>query len=110
MLAIKLWPPQFVHQLVHLFCDNQAAITIFQARPGKDAFFRACARVIWQTCVQWDITFAVSHIPSAHLQETADSLSRFHLGQPYRDRVSSLIADKSISPHPDHLFTLSDDV
>ena len=31
-LAIKLWAPQFVHhQLIHLFCDNQATVTIFQA-------------------------------------------------------------------------------
>ena len=43
-LAIKLWAPQFVHQLIHLFCDNQAAVTIFQAGQGKDAFLQACSR------------------------------------------------------------------
>ena len=111
-LAIKLWAPQFMYQLIHLFCDNQAAVTIFQACRGKDAFLQTCAREIWQTCTQWDITLTVSHIPGAHLQETANALSRYHLGQPYQDRVSSLIADKGISLHsvPDHLFTLSDDV
>ena len=63
-------------------------------------------------CTQWDITFAVGHIPGAHLQETADTLSRFHLGQTYWDRVASLIADKGIHLHsvPDHLLTLPDDV
>ena len=29
-LAIKLWAPQFDHQLLHLFCNNQAAVSIFQ--------------------------------------------------------------------------------
>ena len=111
-LAIKLWAPHYMHQLIHLFCDNQATVTIFQAGWGKDAFFQACTRDIWQTCVQWVITLAVGHIPGGHLQETADALSRYHLGQPYQDRVSSLIIDKGISHHsvPDHLFTLSDEV
>ena len=111
-LAIKLWAPQFVHQLLHLFCNNQATVTIFQAGWGKDAFLHACARDIWQTCVQWDITLAVGHIPGAHLQETVDALSQYHLGPTYRDMVSSLISDKGISVYqvPDHLFTLSDDV
>ena len=46
-LAIKLWAPQFAHQLIHLFCDNHAAVTIFQARWGKDAFLQVCTREIW---------------------------------------------------------------
>ena len=105
-LAIKLWAPQFVHHLIHLFCDKQAAITIFQA------FLQAFPRDIWLTCGQRDITLAVGNIPGAHLQETADTLNCYHLDQPYQDRVSSLIADKGISLHsvPNHLFTFSDDV
>ena len=41
-LDIKLWTTQFAHQLLHLFCDNQATVTIFQASWGKDAFLQAC--------------------------------------------------------------------
>ena len=97
-LAIKWWAPQFVHQLFHLVCDNHAAV--FQADWGKDAFLQGCAaRDIWQTCAQWDITFTVSHILGAHLQETADTLSQYHLGPAYRDRVASLISDKGVSLH-----------
>ena len=109
---MKLWAPQLAHQLLCLFCDNQAAVTIFQVSRGKDLFLQACARDIWQRCAQWDITLAVGHILGPYLQETADALSRYHLGPTYRDRVFSLLKDKSISVHlvPDHLFTLSDDV
>ena len=30
-LAIKLWAPQLILQLLHVFCDNQAAVIIYQA-------------------------------------------------------------------------------
>ena len=81
--------PHFVHQLIHLYCDNQAAVNIFQAGRGKDDFLQAYLRDIWQMCAQWDISFAVGHIPCAYLQKSADALSCYHLGQPYQDRVSS---------------------
>ena len=74
-LAIKLWAVQFMHQLLHLFCDNQATVTIFQASQGKDSFLPACTRDIRQTCAQWDIALAVGHLQGAQLQETADTLS-----------------------------------
>ena len=99
-LAIKMWAPQFAHQLLHLFCDSQAAVTIFQAGRGKDSFLQACARDICQECSQCDITLAVDHILGADLQETADALSRYHLGPTYMDRVSSLLTYRSISLAP----------
>ena len=111
-MAIKLWSTQFAKQLLHLFCDNKAAVTIFQAGRGKDPFLQAGTRDIWQTCAQWDITLAVSHMPGELLQDTADALSRYHLGQIFQDRVSSLLNDKgmSLQPVPDHLFTLSNSI
>ena len=70
-LAIKLWAPQFAHQLLNLFCDNQATVTIFQVNRGKYSFLQACTRDIWQMCEQWNITLAVGLIPGVSLQETA---------------------------------------
>ena len=111
-LAIKLWDPQLIHQLLHLFCDNKVVVIIFQAGSGKDPFLKDCAMAIWQTCTQWDTTLVFRHILGASLQDTADTISRYNLGPTYRDRVSSLLKDKGIYLHPvpGHLFTLSDDV
>ena len=107
-----MWAPQFAHHLLHLFCDNQVAVIIFQAGWGKGPSLKACARDIWQTCAQWDITLTVGYILGSSLKDTADALSHYHLGPTYRDRVSLLPKGKGISLHPvpDHLFTLSDDV
>ena len=111
-VAITLCTPQFAHQLFHLFCNNEDAVTIFQADNGKVPFRQACTRDIWQVYAQRDITLKVGHILVELLSDTADDLRRYHLGQTYRDRVSSLPHDKSISLHavPDHRFTLSDKI
>ena len=71
-LAIKLWAPQFVHQLLHLFCNNQATVTIFQAGQGKDAFLQACARDIWQTCAQGTLPSqsATCRVPTSKILPT----------------------------------------
>ena len=57
----------------------------------------------------WDITPAVGHILGVNLTATANTLTRWHLGTIYRDRVSTLVKDKGITlyPVPGELFTLS---
>ena len=88
------------------------AVAIFQAGRGRDLFIQACARELWLTCAAWDITLAVGHVSGTFLEDTADALSRDHLGQPYRGRVEAMLASQGMAcvSVPDHLFTLSDDL
>ena len=98
--------PLTASQLVHLFCDNSAAVGIFQAGKGRDAFLLTCTRDILLTCTLWGITLVVGHILGAQFRDTADVMSRWHLGPVCRDRVSSLIKVRGITLQPvqDHLF------
>ena len=58
----------------------------------------------------WDVTLAVGHVLEGSLTSTADALSRWHLGQPYKDRVGILLKDDiSCINVPDELVYLSDD-
>ena len=111
MVGVKIWAPHFTGQLVHLFSDNATAVAIFQASKGRDAFIQACARDIWLTCTAWDITLAVGHVSGTSLEDTADALSHWQMGQPYHDRVDRLLATHNIQSisASDQLFHLSQD-
>ena len=93
VVAIKLWAPSFSNCLLHLFSDNPTAVAIFHVGRGRDCFLQACAREIWLTCAVWDITLAVGHV----LTGMADALSRYHLGQIYKDKVQLLLSDNNIT-------------
>ena len=104
MAAIKTRAKDFRNQLVHLYCHNKMTITIFQAGYGRDPFIQACAQQIWLVCTSNDITMAGGHIAWELLISSADALSRWHMGQQYKDHVNMLIKDKGeniISVPPD---------
>ena len=112
VVVVKLWTPRLSHQLVHLYSDNATAVAIFQAGRGRDEFIQACSREVWITCATWVYTLVVGHIPGSCLADTVDALSRWHLGQGFRDRVASLIASQGLHLHtvPDTLFVKPDTV
>ena len=112
VVAITLWAPSFSKSLVHLFSDNTTAVAIFHVGRGRDSFLQACAREIWLTCAVWDITLAVGDVSGASLTDTADALSRWHLGQVYKDKVHLLLSANNITctAVPPLLFTLSNDL
>ena len=58
---------------------------------------QVCIREIWLTCVEHQITLGVAHISGAVLEDLADLLSHWHLGQVYKDRVDRLVNDRDIA-------------
>ncbi len=107
--ALKLWAPGLRGNLVHLHSDSATAVAIMQVGRGRDSFLQACAREIWLTAALHDITLIVSHIPGRDLQDTADALSREHLGEPFTSRVTALLASGVSRVHmPKACFALSD--
>ena len=111
-VALRLWAHLFSHQLVHLFSDNAAAVSIFKAGQGRDPFLQQCARDIWLTCTKWDISLAIGHVPRDQLKDTANALSHWHLDSVYRDQVSKLVSvgDVTMYQVPDDVFSLSNDI
>ena len=95
-------------QAIHVYSDNATAVAIFQASRGQDDFIQACAREVCVTCATWGITLVVGHIPGSYLADTADALSRWHLGQRFRDKVASLIITQGLKLHtvPETMFVL----
>ncbi len=77
---------------MHLHSDSATAVAIMQVGRGRDGFLQACAREAWLTATIHDLTLVVSHIPGRELQDTADALSREHLGEPFVGRVAALLA------------------
>ena len=67
---------------------------------------------IWLTCAAWDITLAVGHMSGTSLQDTADVLSRWHLGPLCQSRVDVLLTSHNITcvEVPEELFRLSQDL
>ncbi len=43
-----------------------------------------------------DFTLVVHHIPGAQLQDTADALSRQHLGGQFKERVRRLVDEEGV--------------
>ena len=87
-------------------------MAIFHAGRGRDPFLQACAREIWLTCAVSDIILAVGHVSGASLTDTADALSRWHLGQVYKDKVQLMLSNYNIAciPVPPLLSSLSNDL
>jgi hypothetical protein len=88
--ALKLWAPDLTGRLVHLYSDSSTAVAVMQMGRGRDPFLQTCAREAWLTAALHDITLEVRHIPGEELLETADALSRQHLGGQFRERVEHL--------------------
>ena len=73
----KTWEEKFTGKLIHLFCDNDTAVNIFQVGWDKDTYIQACARQPWLICASYDITLAVGHIADEWLTSSADALSHW---------------------------------
>ncbi len=109
--ALKLWAPSLRGQLVHLHSDSATAVAIMQAGRGRNPFLQACAREAWVIAAINDLTLVVTHIPGRQLQDTADALSREHLGAPFTTRVAALLASGVTKVSmPRACFALSDSI
>ena len=56
-------------------------------------------------------TLAMGHVPSVTFTSMANALSRWHLGQAFKDKVDVLLRENDITciTIPDELFNLSND-
>ena len=85
LAAIQHWAPRCRG---HGFSTSTTAIAIFQARKGRDAFIQACARELWLSCAECDITLWISRMPGEDLTLTAGAVSCWHTSQHYIDHVN----------------------
>ena len=74
-----------------LHSDSVMAVAVFQPGRGRDPLIQACAREIWLLCTIHDITPSCVHTPRDQLTDTADTLSHYHMGGMFRDRVHQIM-------------------
>ena len=82
---------------MHLFSDSTKAVTIFQAGKGRDQFIQACTREIWLMFAGHEIILRFSHTLRMALEESADALSYWYMGQLFKDCVRKLIKDRGLT-------------
>jgi hypothetical protein len=76
LVAFRTWACKFKHATVKIFCDNVAAVSVFQTHRASDKILQAIARNIWLLAAIWDIKLHVEHIPGKD-NGVADLLSRW---------------------------------
>jgi hypothetical protein len=76
LFALRTWAHLFKGTAVRVFCDNSAAVSIFNTARGADPVLQAIARNIWLLAAAYDMKLDFQHIPGEHNQ-VADLLSRW---------------------------------
>ena len=112
VVALRQWATQLKDCLVHLHCDSATAVAILQAGRGRDSFLQACAREAWLLTAKQGITLVVNHIAGEELTTSADALSRWHTGDIFKKRVTTLqqLHDVSLVHLQPASFRLSPDL
>ena len=75
LLAMCLFHTNWSLKKVHIYCDNEAVITVLRSGKTRDGFLAACARNIWYTTAIHDIDAQFSHIKGVG-NTVANHLSR----------------------------------
>jgi len=91
VLALRVWAKQLAHHTIVLQTDNTTAFYAIRDFRTRDRLLRDTARETALICASFDIDLQLEHVPGVTLTETADCLSRAHLGSPHQDRVAQLL-------------------
>lgn len=109
VIAVKVWAPRWHNQVIIIYCDNAAAVSVLTTGRSKNAFLLACAREVWWHAANHDLIIQPRHRPGVSLQQ-ADALSRLHLRPEFGAKLSAVFKTHTrINIHPS-LFTFTADV
>ena len=76
---------------IRVFCDNMAAVNVFQSGRGKNPVILHAARAVWMVQALYQVHIIFSHIPGSH-NELADVLSRASKSPIMKQRANNLVA------------------
>ena len=80
LLAIRLWSADWCHRQVTIKVDNTATYYALSRGKAKEPILNHSAREIWYIATAGDIVFNFEYTPGHTMQDSADALSRAHLG------------------------------
>ena len=90
LVAIRVWANQWRGKTIVIACDNQAVVSVINTGKTKDVVLGAIARNIAMEVALADINLRLIHILGKN-NIVADSLSRYHISELHRNKVSSLL-------------------
>ena len=88
VLALRIWGPQLAGLNILLHCDNESTVAVVNRGKAKHTFTQACLREIMFLAGQFSFQVRVPFIPGV-TNRIADCLSRWSLGQSFRDSFFS---------------------
>ena len=90
LVAIRTWAILWQGKNIRIHCDNQAVVSVLTSGRTRDALLAAIARNILMETAAHGICLRTVHI-SGKDNQVADNLSRFFLGNVYKERLYNLL-------------------
>lgn len=84
-------------------CDNLSSVEVFRHGRGKNKVLLECARHLWMVQSILDVNITYEHILGSE-NIVADSLSRLHLNNSYKERAFRYINDNHIQYVEPYLY------
>ena len=93
---------------ITVFCDNMAAVHVFQTGRGQNKAILEAARAAWMVQALFQISIEYRHIPG-HLNTLADALSRAHISDKHATLAHEIMIHEQLyRVHPcDHVLKLT---
>ena len=110
LIGARIWGHKFRGQKIRMFCDNKSVVDVINSSKTKDAFMATCLRELWLVVSSNEFELRAVHLPGEE-NRVADWLSRWHLGDKFRDAFNSFSAGSLEEiPLSDDVFQFSGDL
>ena len=75
--AVCHWAPRWTNKKIHVFCDNQCAVSVINKGRSKDPFvMQSLRRIFWWSAL-FNFHISASYVPGQY-NNLADAISRLH--------------------------------
>ena len=109
LVAIRTWATLWKGKNIRIHCDNQAVVSVLTTGKTRDSRLAAIARNIFMEIAAYDICLRTVHI-SGKNNQVADNLSRFFLGNIYRERLYQSLKHPTWVPVPHDALNINWDI
>ena len=93
LIGVRIWGKYCVGMKVQIFCDNEAVVQVINSSRTKDIFLGSCLRELWLEVARHGFELRAVHLPGVE-NRVPDWLSRWNLGQKYRNLFHNFIGNE----------------
>ena len=92
LVGVRIWGSYCQGLRVQIYCDNESVVRVINSSRTKDPFMATCLRELWLEVAEFGFQLRAVHLPGEE-NRVPDWLSRWELGQNYRDLFNSFISE-----------------